>query len=95
MASRGGLLVDEWRKELGFPPLPGGQGQVLYVPTTSTPTKPEDLLPKPEAAAPMAVVDGAVAAPVGNNGHANGTAAPAQLADLQRLPAMATNGRAQ
>jgi HK97 family phage portal protein len=98
MASRGGLLVDEWRKELGFPPLPGGQGQVLYVPTTSTPTKPEDLLPKPEPA-PAAVGDGmALPPPNGANGTANGTSGQARLEDLQRLPAVVangTNGRAQ
>jgi phage portal protein BeeE len=88
MASRGGLLVDEWRKELGFPPLPGGQGQVLYVPTTSTPTKPEDLLPKPEPAAASASVGDGTAPPP----PPNGTNGQARLEDLQRLPAVVANG---
>lgn len=37
------LLVDEWREQNGFDPLPGEAGQVLYVPFASMPTKPEEL----------------------------------------------------
>ena len=37
------LLVDEWREQQGFDPLPNVAGQVLFVPFASMPTKPEEL----------------------------------------------------
>ena len=37
------LLVDEWREQQGFDPLPNDAGQVLFVPFASMPTKPEEL----------------------------------------------------
>lgn len=35
----GGILVDEWRKENGWEPLPDGKGQILYTPLNMIPTK--------------------------------------------------------
>ena len=37
------MLVDEWREQNGFDPLPNGAGQVLFVPYASLPTRPEEL----------------------------------------------------
>ena len=37
------IMVDEWREQNGFDPLPNGAGQVLFVPYASIPTKPEEL----------------------------------------------------
>lgn len=37
------LLVDEWREQQGFDPLPNDAGQVLFVPFASMPTRPEEL----------------------------------------------------
>lgn len=37
------LMLDEWRKENGYDPLPGGAGQVLFVPFASMPTRPGEL----------------------------------------------------
>lgn len=37
------LLVDEWREQQGFDPLPDDAGQVLFVPFASMPTKPSEL----------------------------------------------------
>lgn len=37
------LMVDEWREQNGFDPLPGEAGQVLFVPFASMPTRPEEL----------------------------------------------------
>ena len=37
------MLVDEWREQNGFDPLPNGAGQVLFVPYASLPTMPEEL----------------------------------------------------
>ena len=34
----GGLLVDEWRQQNGFEPLPNGKGQILYTPLNMIPT---------------------------------------------------------
>jgi HK97 family phage portal protein len=42
----GALLVNEWRRELGFPDL--DEGDVLLIPTGNTPTDPAALLPEPE-----------------------------------------------
>ena len=36
------MLVDEWREQNGFDPLPNGAGQVLFVPYASLPTMPEE-----------------------------------------------------
>lgn len=45
----GVVMVDEYReKVLGLPPLPNGQGQVVYLPTNVKVLKPEELLDKPE-----------------------------------------------
>lgn len=47
--AEGVILVDEYRSRvLGLPPLPNGQGQVLYLPTNVKVLKPEELLDKPE-----------------------------------------------
>lgn len=47
--AEGVVLVDEYReKVLGLPPLPAGQGQVLYLPSNVSVKKPEELLQKPE-----------------------------------------------
>jgi HK97 family phage portal protein len=37
------LMVDEWREQNGFEPLPNDAGKVLFVPFASMPTKPEEL----------------------------------------------------
>lgn len=37
------LLLDEWREQNGFDPLPDGAGQVLFVPFASMPTRPGEL----------------------------------------------------
>lgn len=34
----GGILVDEWRKENGWEPLPNGKGKILYTPLNMIPT---------------------------------------------------------
>lgn len=41
------LLVDEWREQQGFDPLPDDAGQVLFVPFASMPTKPSELTESP------------------------------------------------
>ena len=46
--SKGGILLEDFRRELGFPELEGDAGKVFYVPTNVTPTAPEELLAKPE-----------------------------------------------
>lgn len=37
------IMVDEWREQNGFEPLPNNAGKVLFVPFASMPTKPEEL----------------------------------------------------
>lgn len=37
------VMVDEWREQNGFDPLPNNAGRVLYIPFSSMPTPPDDL----------------------------------------------------
>lgn len=39
----GALLVDEYRAELGLPPLPNGAGQILLIPNNARPATPDNL----------------------------------------------------
>jgi HK97 family phage portal protein len=59
----GGLTINEARQELGYPELTGGDGNVLLVPNTLTPTAPADLLAEPEPEPGPAALPGAGALP--------------------------------
>lgn len=37
------ILLDEWRDQMGFDPLDGDSGKVIYIPLASMPTKPSEL----------------------------------------------------
>jgi HK97 family phage portal protein len=91
LAARGLVTINQVQQELGFKGF-GPDGDVLLIPTTSMPTPPADLLPKPEPAAPVAGDGLALPPPNGVNGTANGTSGQARLGDLQRLPAVVANG---
>lgn len=47
------LLVDEWREQQGFDPLPDDAGQVLFVPFASMPTKPSELTESVRITSPL------------------------------------------
>lgn len=87
VAVQGGwAMVDEARERVGLPPLPDGQGQVLYVKATNVPTAPEALVPE-EAPAPPAPTP--LALPT-----ANVRAAPAPQAARWRPEVKALDGLA-
>lgn len=48
----GWVMVDEARERVGLPPLPDGQGEVLYVRATNIPTAPDALVPEAEEEKP-------------------------------------------
>lgn len=75
--SSSALMVDEWREQNGFDPLPNGAGRVLYVPFASTPMKPEELTESPRQ----------------NDGLTSGGAPGQDVLTLQPFPGVKANHR--
>lgn len=87
------LLVDEWREQNGFDPLPKGAGQVLFVPYASMPTKPEELLTETVRENDVLTPDSAFFTdPV--SGVKGGSRRKAQLARRERARLLAVQERA-
>lgn len=75
------LLVDEWREQQGFDPLPDDAGQVLFVPFASMPTKPSELTESPRTFDQL------------TPGTAPSDAPPGTLLTPQLTPGQKANGR--
>jgi HK97 family phage portal protein len=84
------MTVNDGRRDVGLPELPE---EVMYIPSTVTPTDPDQLIPEPEPeppAVPLLEAPGASGAP-GANGAAPAPPVPAQAA----AAAAQQNGRAR
>lgn len=73
--SKGVIMLDEARDAIGLEPLPEKQGQLFYLPTSVTPTKPEELWTEPQPM-PAALANGDPNAPPASSTDPNSPEKP-------------------
>lgn len=83
------LLVDEWREQQGFDPLPDDAGQVLFVPFASMPTRPSELTESAREIIAQTQIDNPASTPLTQ------PLTPGQKANRRRMQQAAHRMRAQ